>query len=87
MRILAVVMLSVVSATAMSASVKLLSKYTSGTTDDGKAYDVYSVTCSDKTEVPITRWLDDKSWCLGELGTEQCAKNKMKIAMMACEIR
>lgn len=76
-----------ISSVASAAGVKTLSRYSEGSTEDGKDYQVFSVTCLDRTLVPITHWVADRQWCLGELAKESCVPRKMKAAVKACKVR
>ena len=80
-----VLLLAVFTGSAMAATAKSTVRFSKGVTESGEAYQVYTVRCSDRSEVPITFWKASKQWCLGELAKEQCTKKKIKAANNACK--
>ena len=56
------------------------------TTTKGEVYRVYMVNCSNGSQVAITKWDDDRRWCVGEESRELCERGKVEAAKAACEI-
>ena len=79
--------LFIASSGASAASVKSMMRHAGGITDEGRAYEVHVVVCSDGVQVPITYWKGQKQWCLGEVSSEQCSKKKISTAIKACKTR
>ncbi|MGK0441197.1 MAG: hypothetical protein ACJA0N_000994 [Pseudohongiellaceae bacterium] len=52
--------------------------------DDGTAYSVYVVTCSNNTTLKLSAWDKRKKWCIGEGIQEDCVRKQIKAAKKAC---
>lgn len=84
-QLIATGVLSVTVSAAFAGAVSSLVKASSGTTDAGEEYTVYEVSCKNKSTVAITEY--GRKYCVGDMGTEICARNKIKIASKACKIK
>jgi len=49
------------------------------------AYQTYEVKCSDSRVTTITLWEENKQWCVGDQGSDNCTSKKIKAAKAACK--